>query len=110
MLLPFCCSDAGGEDAGTLRGPVSVLSALLFARVSSSFARIAETTLCTQDKAVLSRHLLSEISGLLCFDSPSTDANQQRHWNQTKSVGMHGSSSLLGPGRSDGTPDDLATP
>ena len=47
MLLPFR-SDAGGDDAGTLRGPDRVLSALLFARVASSFARMADTTLCAQ--------------------------------------------------------------
>ncbi len=45
MLLPLR-SDAGGDDAGTLRGPDRVLlSALLLARVASSFARIAVTTL-----------------------------------------------------------------
>ena len=45
MLLPFC-SEAGGDEAGTLRGGNSVLSAVLLARVASSFARIACTTLC----------------------------------------------------------------
>ena len=54
MLLPLR-SDAGGDEAGTLRGPDRVLfSALLFARVASSFARIAVTTLCVRAACVLS--------------------------------------------------------
>ena len=52
MLLPLR-SDAGGDDAGTLRGPDRVLSALLFARVASSFARIAVTTLCAREPHML---------------------------------------------------------
>jgi hypothetical protein len=62
MLLPFC-SEAGGDEAGTLRGGVSVLSAVLLARVASSFARIACTTLCGQHQTTFRRVPLHDNPG-----------------------------------------------